>query len=145
MPMCFKCGKVLATDQSLQYHLKKRVPCNTLYCMKCNQQFPNKILYDNHLHECAGKWTSKTTEQDKRHKVYDLIKAKDIFLIEVDQDTKKVVYISSHITEIEIEIKDTILMSFPKQVKYADNLVCNVSAEKVEDTTLWLLTNKIVA
>lgn len=37
MPICFKCGKNLATDQSLQYHLQKRVKCNTLICPGCKK------------------------------------------------------------------------------------------------------------
>ena len=80
MPICFKCGKNLATDQSLQYHLQKRVPCNTLNCNKCKIQFPNKLLLDNHKHEC-----SYTTNNNSRYEIFDQIQSQNIYIIELDK------------------------------------------------------------
>ena len=81
MPICFKCGKNLATDQSLQYHLQKRVPCNTLNCSKCKKQFPNKILLDNHKHECIY-----TIHNHSRYEVFDQIQSNNIYIIELNKD-----------------------------------------------------------
>ena len=79
MPICFKCGKNLATDQSLQYHLQKRVKCNTLNCTKCKKQFPNKLLLDNHRHECIPE-----NELNLRYTIFDQIQSKNIYIIELN-------------------------------------------------------------
>ena len=81
MPICFKCGKNLATDQSLQYHLQKRVKCNTLNCTKCKKQFPNKLLLDNHKHEC-----SYTSSNSSRYEIFDQIQSQYIYIIELNKD-----------------------------------------------------------
>ena len=94
MPICFKCGKDLATDQSLQYHLQKRVKCNTLSCNKCKKQFPNKILFDNHKHECEI-LSEEEIDSFTRHKVYDLVQSSDTFLLETDPNLK-IKYISEN-------------------------------------------------
>lgn len=80
MPICFKCGKNLATDQSLQYHLQKRVPCNTLNCTKCKKQFPNKLLLDNHKHEC-----NYTSNNNARYEIFDQIQSNNIYIIELNK------------------------------------------------------------
>lgn len=98
MPICFKCGKDLATDQSLQYHLQKRVKCNTLNCSTCKKQFPNKLLLDNHKHECN--YTSNTLS---RYDIFDQIQSKQIYLIELDK-AYDVKYISENF-ENELHLK----------------------------------------
>lgn len=79
MPICFKCGKNLATDQSLQYHLQKRVKCNTLICPLCKKQFPNKLLFDNHKHECNYKANTVS-----KYDIFDQIQTNNIYIIEVN-------------------------------------------------------------
>jgi len=91
MPICFKCGKNLSTDQSLQYHLNRRVKCNTLHCDKCDKQFQSKLSFDSHLHECDGRNISTRN----RHKLYDNVKSERIFLIEINKENK-ITYISTH-------------------------------------------------
>ena len=106
MPICFKCGKDLATDQSLQYHLQKRVPCNTLNCLKCKKQFPNKLLLDNHKHECL---LENTTNADLRYYIYDKIQSKNIYIIEINNNSYKINYLSNNFEKyLNIKIKDII-------------------------------------
>ena len=83
MPICFKCGKNLATDQSLQYHLQKRVKCNTLMCQGCKKQFPNKLLLDNHKHECT---TITENESNLKYTIFDQITSNYIYIIELNND-----------------------------------------------------------
>ena len=83
MPICFKCGKNLATDQSLQYHLQKRVKCNTLSCPTCKKQFPNKLLFDNHKFECG---TDTDFEQSIRFSIYDTLKSDSLKIYELSKD-----------------------------------------------------------
>jgi hypothetical protein len=35
---CYRCGKHLCTEQSLNYHLQKRVRCTEYKCTICNKQ-----------------------------------------------------------------------------------------------------------
>ena len=81
MPICFKCGKDLATDQSLQYHLQKRVKCNTLNCTTCKKQFPNKLLLNNHKYECK-----QEIEFNIRYTIFDQIQSTNIYIIELNKD-----------------------------------------------------------
>ena len=39
---CHRCGIVLASQQSLTYHLNKKTKCNSLKCDNCSGIFPNK-------------------------------------------------------------------------------------------------------
>lgn len=82
MPICFKCGKNLATDQSLQYHLQKRVKCNTLICPGCKKQFPNKLLFDNHKYEC----NTESSKELSRYDIFDQIQSNDIYIIELNKN-----------------------------------------------------------
>ena len=45
MPVCPRCGKVLCNEQSLMYHLKKKVRCDSLKCMICGEIFTTKWLH----------------------------------------------------------------------------------------------------
>ena len=83
MPICFKCGKELATDQSLQYHLQKKVKCNTLKCLTCKMQFPNKLLLENHKHECSSITQPKSIT---RHSIFDQINSKYLYIIEINKE-----------------------------------------------------------
>jgi hypothetical protein len=149
MPKCFKCGKMLATDQSLQYHLNKRVQCSTLFCVKCNKQYANKIVYDNHLFGCQV----DPNEKD-RHSMYDAIQSSKVFLIELDEE-KNVTYVSKHLgkdmmdrfmnknieevlTGVDIES-----MYKEKDIKYAGDLECKTTITRVRKNKV-LLTNVII-
>jgi len=103
MPICFKCGKDLATDQSLQYHLQKRVKCNTLNCLTCKKQFPNKLLLENHKYECTPE-----TKSNLKHLIFDQIQSKHIYLIELCNNYN-VTYISENYEKkLNYQIKDVI-------------------------------------
>ena len=95
MPICFKCGKNLATDQSLQYHLQKRVPCNTLKCPGCKKQFPNKLLLDNHKLECSY---MVKIDRHSKYTIFDTIKSKHIYIIELNNDYN-IKYLSNNFEE----------------------------------------------
>ena len=74
MPKCYKCGKILVTEQCLKYHLQKKNKCNNLFCKHCKTQFSNKTQFDNH--ECIH----------SKFKLYSLIESKTNNLIEIDSD-----------------------------------------------------------
>ena len=51
--ICPRCGKMLATEQTLYYHLvKKKHKCSELKCLTCNKQFNNKNEFDVHSAFC---------------------------------------------------------------------------------------------
>ena len=157
MPRCFKCGKELATDQSLQYHLNKRVKCNSLYCDICHKQFPNKLLYETHFHVCQKSKRELSTIE--RYKVYDFIKSNNIFLIELDRE-KHIQYISKHfidkLSESFMDQKLSDLLSESTQ-ENLDNALktksneCSLNLKEIACDTIvthldggYLLTNTIV-
>jgi hypothetical protein len=54
MVICYKCGKVLSSLQNLNYHLSKKVPCDSddLKCPSCVKVFPSKTKLYMHLKLC---------------------------------------------------------------------------------------------
>lgn len=57
MPICCKCGKFLTSEQSLKYHLNKKLPCDShrLQC-KCGKRF--NTLLDTRLHSMHCQYPS---------------------------------------------------------------------------------------
>jgi len=104
MPICFKCGKELATDQSLQYHLQKRVKCNTLNCVNCKKQFPNKLLLENHKHECKEAIEPTSII---RHTIFDQIQTNNIYFIELNK-SYDITYLSNNFDNKQHLIKKNI-------------------------------------
>ena len=43
MSICPRCGKVMCSEQSLQYHLNRKTPCNSLHCIYCKSVCLNKF------------------------------------------------------------------------------------------------------
>ena len=43
MSICPRCGKVLCNEQALQYHLNKKVSCNSLSCKHCKSIHSSKF------------------------------------------------------------------------------------------------------
>ena len=155
MPICFKCGKDLASDQSLQYHLNKRVPCTSLYCKKCKKQFPNKIVFDTHFHTCKPVEEIKKIDTE-RHKIYDRIKSDKVFLIEINENQEITYFSQMGILNIMkqsklcdllsedsiMDMKDAINYSLKEvPLKFLD-INCKTMLTKYDN--LWLLTNTIV-
>lgn len=52
MPLCFRCGKSMSTEQALYYHLSKVTPCD-YSCKFCKKTFRSKTEYLNHTVECS--------------------------------------------------------------------------------------------
>lgn len=53
--LCYKCGKVLCSEQSLHYHLfNKKTKCDQYSCKLCNKNFKTKQGLD--LHFCSKKY-----------------------------------------------------------------------------------------
>lgn len=48
MPICINCGKILKTQQSLEYHYNRKINCKTLKCKICDVQFFTKFSFDIH-------------------------------------------------------------------------------------------------
>ena len=135
MPVCFKCGKELATDQSLQYHLQKRVKCNTLYCGCCKTQFPNKLLFDNHKHGCNEMYVTSISNKDNdsniRYEIFDtLMNLKNLKIVEVDKD-KNIKYKSKN-----FDIDSTILT----KAQYED---IKINSNTYTMTTKQVNTNRL--
>lgn len=53
MPICCKCGKILSSEQSLKYHMVKKIKCdsNDLKCKICNVRFSSKFDLKIHMKE----------------------------------------------------------------------------------------------
>lgn len=52
MPVqCYRCGKFLCNEQSLYYHLNKKVKCNSLTCDTCRTVFKTKL--EMRMHKCG--------------------------------------------------------------------------------------------
>jgi len=52
MPTCFRCGKVLSSQSSLNYHLNKKYTCNQAWtCTFCDKHFQTKC--DKRTHEIS--------------------------------------------------------------------------------------------
>ena len=126
MPICFKCGKNLATDQSLQYHLQKRVPCNTLNCLKCKKQFPNKLLLENHKHEC-----NYISNSESRYTIFDQIQSNNIYIIELNKDYK-IKYISKNYDYKNEDIIDKNINKIMKLDTILDNYMKTAEIEHNE-------------
>ena len=60
---CYKCGKNLMSEQSLKYHLNKKLPCDSerLLC-KCGMRF--STLFDVNIHLIHCKIPSKSVEEN---------------------------------------------------------------------------------
>ena len=123
MPICFKCGKNLATDQSLQYHLQKRIKCNTLICLRCKKQFPNKLLLDNHKHECT--FPEYTLS---RYNIYDQIQSRSIYIIELNRDYN-IKYLSENFNYKIEDIIDQNINTIIKLNSVLDNSLTNTKIE----------------
>ncbi len=91
MPQCYRCGKILMTQQSLSYHINKKNKCTKFHCDKCKISFPTQADYDIHMNDCEV--------QTKRHEIYDSIYSKKTVLIEVDLNGK-ITYISKNIEDL---------------------------------------------
>ena len=48
MPICIHCGKVLKTQQSLEYHYIRKLSCKDLKCKLCDIQFFTKFTLTIH-------------------------------------------------------------------------------------------------
>jgi DNA-directed RNA polymerase subunit RPC12/RpoP len=49
IPECKKCGKKLSSTQSLEKHLRRKIPCdNVIKCEKCDHVFKTKQLLVSH-------------------------------------------------------------------------------------------------
>lgn len=53
MVLCPRCNKNLSTNQALTYHLNRRVPCNSIRCLHCNQAFTTKLELQMHMMRCS--------------------------------------------------------------------------------------------
>lgn len=53
MVLCPRCNKNLSTNQALTYHLNRRIPCNSIRCLYCNQTFPTKLDLQMHTMRCS--------------------------------------------------------------------------------------------
>ena len=82
MPICFRCGKTLSTNQALEYHLNKIRKCNELLrCKICNKIFNTKLELNLHERQCetidplfnmmknSNSKTSITIVLDDSHKI----------------------------------------------------------------------------
>ena len=53
MPGCPRCGKILSSQQALEYHLRRVKRCNSAFkCDDCNKMFRSKEEYLIHKHSC---------------------------------------------------------------------------------------------
>ena len=50
--VCHRCGKVLCTEQSLSYHLKKKKRCDQYKCNICGKLHTNKSQLDICTDKC---------------------------------------------------------------------------------------------
>ena len=92
---CYRCGITLASEQSLKYHLNKKVKCSTLSCLKCKAIFSNESLLAIHKSQCEN----TLTEDQIRHKNYDYIKSSSSVIIEFNK-IGSLTYISPNCNEI---------------------------------------------
>ena len=92
---CYRCGVDLASEQSLKYHLNKKVKCSTLACLKCKAIFSNESLLAIHKSQCEN----TLTDDQIRHKHYDFIKSSSSVILEFNK-IGKLTYISSNCEEI---------------------------------------------
>lgn len=79
---CHRCGIQLATKQSLQYHLNKKIKCNSLQCNSCEELFQSTSSLSIHKSECA-ELSSRTQE---RYKLYDTLERHDQMILETTID-----------------------------------------------------------
>ena len=130
MPICFKCGKDLATDQSLQYHLQKRTKCNTLGCPRCKKQFANKILLENHKHECLPETPCNS---NIRYTIFDTIQSKHVYLIELNKEYQ-IKYISNNfateLNEKKTELLNKNINDFMKLENILKNTLSNAEIQR---------------
>ena len=99
MPICFRCGKHLTTDQGLQYHLSKKTQCDTLSCDTCKEKFENKTLLRNHQINCQSKQLLYNNAVKSRHDTYDHIISDKSYIIELNPQLN-IEYISKNIYDI---------------------------------------------
>ena len=53
MPICSRCGKPLSTQQALEYHLRKKKKCTTIFnCKNCNKDFASNMEMLYHQMTC---------------------------------------------------------------------------------------------
>ena len=91
MPICFRCGKMLSTAQSLEYHLKKKITCNSLKCNNCNILSDN--ISEHNIHEV------KCNESKQRHNCYDKIHSTKTMIMEIDNNFK-ILYVSVNVIDL---------------------------------------------
>lgn len=91
MPQCYRCGRILVTQQSLSYHMNKKNKCTKYSCDTCRLTFKNQCEYDIHINECKAK--------TERYNTYDTIYSQKTVIIEVD-NSGYIRYISKNIEDI---------------------------------------------
>ena len=52
MPICYRCGKSLCSEQALTYHLNRKYKCGSWKCVGCNLSFTTKFDMNIHLLRC---------------------------------------------------------------------------------------------
>ena len=73
MPICHRCGKVLATNQTLRYHLNKKISCDEDYkCSKCDSRFETEHARNLHERICGMTEAMKLIHYVRRHSDDDL-------------------------------------------------------------------------
>lgn len=59
MPICNRCGKDLATNQTLQYHLNKKKRCDLRFsCSLCKESFSSEHTLRSHYKGCSASHVS---------------------------------------------------------------------------------------
>lgn len=58
MPICPRCGRHMASEQALMYHLNKKYKCCTWKCCKCNENFNTKFQLQLHEMQCINEINS---------------------------------------------------------------------------------------
>lgn len=125
-PKCFKCGVIFASEQSLKYHLNKTKKCTALSCGKCEAVFSNESSFAIHKAQCEN----TLTEEQIRHKNFDLIISDNSVIVEFDK-FGKYKYISPNCYNIYGYTAEELLsMDSPYSLIYENDLSYIISKHR---------------
>jgi len=116
---CFRCNKRFKSKQNLQYHLDKKIKCDTIYeCERCKTRFITKYNLDKHIK--SNKCVSMPIEDELKLTKIELANCKQELLdCKLNQNIENTYH--TKVIELNKELNETFEISENIQIEIQHN------------------------